>query len=101
MPPTTRFNQNNTINAENINNSNISNIKIYEIKDEFLLNLSDTETRRFIKISLSLGYAEDNSKLQTELEEKLPVIKEILDKLNNNLKSGKILDLYFTNLLIQ
>ena len=91
---------------------------------EFLVNLSDEESRRFVKTKVYLGY--ENKKLTKELEQKKPIILdainsvlrskkstdfnekgvekiklEILEKVNIAFQNGRCETVYFTELIIQ
>ncbi|NME94907.1 flagellar basal body protein FliL [Clostridium cochlearium] len=91
---------------------------------EFLVNLSDEESRRFVKTKVYLGY--ENKKLAKELEQKKPIILdainsvlrskkstdfnekgvekiklEILEKVNTVFQNGRCETVYFTELIIQ
>lgn len=91
---------------------------------EFLVNLSDEESRRFVKTKIYLGY--ENKKLAKELEQKKPMILdainsvlrskkstdfnekgvekiklEILNKVNMTFQNGRCETVYFTELIIQ
>lgn len=91
---------------------------------EFLVNLSDEESRRFVKTKVYLGY--ENKKLAKELEQKKPMILdainsvlrskkstdfnekgidkirlEILNRVNITFQNGRCESVYFTELIIQ
>ncbi|MEL5865038.1 flagellar basal body-associated FliL family protein [Clostridium cochlearium] len=91
---------------------------------EFLANLSDEESRRFVKTKVYLGY--ENKRLTKELEQKKPIILdainsvlrskkstdfnekgvekiklEILEKVNIAFQNGRCETVYFTELIIQ
>ena len=93
--------------------------------DEFLVNLTDTDTKRYLKVLIYVGYGE-NSALATELEKQKPVIrdlviktlrskkttdfddsvvdnikKELIARINPVLTKGKIDHIYFNDLLVQ
>lgn len=92
--------------------------------DEFVTNLAD-EDKTFIKITIVLGY-EENKKLDSELPTKVPAIRdvvnsllwtktsidfsgtgtekvkqELLDSINSKLNSGKLLNIYLNEIIIQ
>ena len=98
--------------------------------DEAVVNLSDTDSQRYVKVKVSLGYDAKNSKLKSELESetvvKKPILsdavngilrskkasdftgkgitdmkQQILDAVNPALKSGKISHVYFDELVVQ
>lgn len=98
--------------------------------DESIINLSDTDSQRYVKVKVSFGYSEKNSKLKAELESedvnKKPILSdavnsvlrskkasdftdkgiadikhEIIDKVNPALKNGKITNVYFDELVVQ
>ncbi|MBV7272210.1 flagellar basal body-associated protein FliL [Clostridium thailandense] len=97
--------------------------KTYDL-DEFLVNLADEDGKRYLKVKISLGY--DNKKLDTELEEKKPILRdaiisvlrtkkaadmsakgmdnikmELIQRINTNLTKGQLNNIYFDNLLVQ
>lgn len=92
--------------------------------DEFLVNLADEDGKRYLKVKVSLGY--DNKKLDTELEEKKPILRdaiisvlrtkkaadisakgidgikmEIIQRINLALTKGQLNNVYFNDLLVQ
>lgn len=92
--------------------------------DEFLVNLSDEDGKRYLKVKVFLGY--DNKKLDTELEEKKPILRdavisvlrskkstdinakgiesikmEIIQRINATLEKGQLNNVYFNDLLVQ
>ncbi|MDP4143285.1 MAG: flagellar basal body-associated FliL family protein [Bacillota bacterium] len=95
--------------------------------DETIVNLSDTDAQRFLKVTVSVGYSSSNSKLKDEIEkEKKAIIRDaiisilrdkkaadftdkgvqdikrqIIDRVNPTLKNGKITSVYFSDLLVQ
>ncbi|MBU3159030.1 flagellar basal body-associated FliL family protein [Clostridium frigoris] len=93
--------------------------------DEFLVNLTDTDAKRYLKVLIYVGYGE-NADLATELETQKPVIrdlviktlrakktadfddkvvdgikKELIAVINPVLTKGKIDHIYFNDLLVQ
>ncbi|MCB2308771.1 flagellar basal body-associated FliL family protein [Clostridium estertheticum] len=93
--------------------------------DECLVNLTDSDAKRYLKVLVYVGYGE-NEELSTELKEQKPVIrdsvikilrskkttdfsdtgvdiikKEIIAKINPVLTKGKIDHIYFNDLLVQ
>lgn len=92
---------------------------------EFVVNLADTSPRRFLKATVQLGYTE--KKLTAELGRKSAEVKdtiievfrsrtssdistvegtdqvrkELRERLNDRLKSGDIVEIYFTEFIIQ
>lgn len=93
--------------------------------DEFLINLTDDEGRRYLKADIFIGY-EDNKKLTEELVTKKPIIRdvviatlrlkkttdfsdtgidviknELIAKVNPILTKGKISHIYFNAILVQ
>ena len=93
--------------------------------DEFLVNLTDTDAKRYLKVLIYVGYGE-NEELATELETQKPVIrdlviktlrakkttdfndnvvdvikKELITSINPVLTKGKIDHIYFNDLLVQ
>ena len=92
--------------------------------DEILVNLSDEDSTRYIKIKVYIGY--DKKKLGTELTEKAPILRdkvisvfrtkkaadfsskgieiiksEILSKINPLLTKGQATNIYFYDILVQ
>ena len=94
--------------------------------DESLVNLMDEDGKRYLKVSVYVGY-EENEKLTTELETKKPIIRdvvieilrskkttdfstvkgvdaiktELIARINPVLAAGKISHVYFNDLLVQ
>lgn len=61
--------------------------------DEAIVNLSDTDSQRYLKVKVSFGYDEKNSKLKAELESEDVNKKPILsDAVNSVLRSKKASD---------
>lgn len=98
--------------------------------DEAIVNLSDTDSQRYVKVKVSLGYDAKNSGLKKELEDetvvKKPILtdavngilrskkasdftgkgindikQQILDAVNPALKKGRISHVYFDELIVQ
>ncbi|SKA72663.1 flagellar FliL protein/chemotaxis protein MotB [Clostridium sp. USBA 49] len=96
--------------------------------DEFLVNLADDNSKRFFKAKIFIGYeTDDKKKMDKELEEKVPILrdtintilrskksidittkdkvdalkKEIIDKINPYFNYGKINNIYFYEILVQ
>jgi flagellar FliL protein len=92
--------------------------------DEFLVNLADEDGKRYLKVKVFLGY--DNKKLDAELEEKKPILRdavisvlrskkstditskgiesikmEIIQRINATLEKGQLNNVYFNDLLVQ
>ncbi|NEZ45900.1 flagellar basal body protein FliL [Clostridium niameyense] len=92
--------------------------------DEFLVNLTDEDGKRYLKAKVFVGY--DEKKLDKELEEKKPILRdavitilrskkakditpkgvdqiktEIITKVNPMLQKGQITSIYFDDLLLQ
>ena len=92
--------------------------------DEFLVNLADEDGKRYLKVKVFLGY--DNKKLDAELEEKKPILRdavisvlrskkssdinakgiesikmEIIQRINGTLEKGQLNNVYFYDLLVQ
>ncbi|MBZ4663090.1 MAG: fliL [Caloramator sp.] len=110
------------------NSSTQTNIKVEEkIMDlkEFVVNLSD-EDKTYIRIAISLAYDKKNKKLDKELPNKVPAIrdviieilrkkktadfnsnnidnikKELIKAINNNLTNGEIINIYIQDIIIQ
>ena len=98
---------------------------VFSLSEEFLLNLSDQGGKNFIKTKVSVGY--DNKKLTAEMTTKTSIIrddilsvlrskksadfsseknvddikKEILARINVDLKDGQANNIYFDDILIQ
>ncbi|MBU5591069.1 flagellar basal body-associated FliL family protein [Clostridium sp. MSJ-4] len=94
--------------------------------DEFTVNLSDENGKKYLKVKVFVGYDKKNKKLEKELEPKKPIMrdaivsvlrskkstdmtvkgtedlkKEILDRLNPLFNNGRITNVYFNDLLVQ
>ena len=92
--------------------------------DEFLVNLADDDGKRYLKVKIFLGY--DNKKLDSELEEKKPILRdaiiavlrtkkaaditpkgvdsikmEIIQKINPILEKGQLNNVYINDILLQ
>jgi len=92
--------------------------------DEFLVNLADEDGKRYLKVKVFLGY--DNKKLDTELEEKKPILRdaiigvirtkkaadittkgvdsikmEIIQRINPILEKGQLNNVYINDILLQ
>jgi flagellar FliL protein len=92
---------------------------------EFLVNLVDSDGRRYLKVNVFIGY-EDNEDLTAELEANKPIIrdavntlirskkttdfsdegldvikKELIVSINPILTKGKIIHIYFNDILVQ
>ncbi len=97
--------------------------------EPFVVNLADTDRKRYLKVVMQLELENDkkvSKKLEKEIQDKLPVIrdaiitllsskksedistpqgkmalkKQIIDTLNSKLVSGKIVNVYFTEFVI-
>ncbi len=97
--------------------------------EPFVVNLADQDRKRYLKVVMQLELENDkkvSKKLQKEIEDKLPVIrdaiitllsskkssdistpdgkmklkKDIINTLNSKLVSGKIVNVYFTEFVI-
>jgi len=97
--------------------------------EPFVVNLADTERKRYLKVVMQLELENDKKvtkKLEKEIQDKLPVIKdaiitllsskkssdistpqgklnlkkELINTLNSKLVSGKIVNIYFTEFVI-
>jgi flagellar basal body-associated protein FliL len=108
-------------------NSNLIEKTYFDTGDEFLVNLADEDGKKFIKTKISLAYDSSNKKLPDELKNNLTSIrndiiyvlrtkkredvnsaigsenlrKELLAKINASLKGGQLLDVYYSELIIQ
>lgn len=92
--------------------------------DEFLVNLADEDGKRYLKVKVFLGY--DSKKLDSELEEKKPILRdsiisvlrtkkaaditpkgvetiklEIIQKINPILEKGQLNNVYINDILVQ
>lgn len=119
--------QNPNINANMNTNNNFYRPAVskytYDL-GEFLLNLSDTDSQRFLKAKIHLGF--NNKKMLKEIEKKKPVIidsintvlrakkhddfstkgtedikVELLNKINPIFENGLCDNVYFTEILVQ
>ncbi len=93
--------------------------------DECLINLADEDGKRYLKAKVFVGY-DKNSKLEEELTEKKPLIRdavitvlrnkkaaeitpkgmdaikmELIQRINPLLKKGQINNVYFSDILVQ
>ena len=95
---------------------------------EFTVNLADEGGRRYLKTKIALGYDKKNKKLAKEFEQesmktilrdgvisvltskkstdmtqkgKEDMKKEIMDKLNPLFKNGRVINVYFSDILVQ
>jgi flagellar FliL protein len=93
--------------------------------DEFLVNLSDEDGRRYLKVKVFIGY-EENEEFTKELETKKPIIRDVVNtslrakkttdfsasgvdtikneliaSINPVLTKGKISHIYFNDILVQ
>lgn len=96
----------------------------YQISDDFLVNLANTDSKRYLKTKIYIGY--DNSKMASELSANKAVIrdainsvlrtkkaeditpkgvedlkKEILDRISPIFQNGKPNNIYFYDILVQ
>ncbi len=94
--------------------------------EEFLVNLSDEGAARYLKVNMFLGSDSANENLQTEIGSKIPQIRDVINstlrtkkskditpegetilkeeiivKVNDLLTKGKILNVYFTSIIVQ
>lgn len=92
--------------------------------EDFLVNLSDEDGKKYMKVTIFLGY--DNKKLATEITEKTPMIRdsinsvlrakkstdlntkgvedlktEIGNRINPLFENGRVNHIYFSNIIIQ
>lgn len=106
----------------------VSDIKetYFEAMKEKLINLADSDSKRYAKVSITIAYDSKNKKLAKELEEKVDAIddsiistirnkkaadfqgkgaedlkQEILTRVNALLQTGKATNVYYKDLLIQ
>ncbi|AGK97765.1 flagellar basal body-associated FliL family protein [Clostridium pasteurianum] len=117
---------NNTVSALTITSADENTYSL----DEAVVNLSDTDAQRYLKVKVSFGYDAKSSKLKNELESetvnKKPILsdavngilrskkssgftvkgiedtkQQILNAVNPVLKNGKISHVYFEELVVQ
>jgi flagellar protein FliL len=94
--------------------------------EELIVNLSDENSKRFLKVKLVLAYDSENKKFAKELESKKPVVKdgiisvirskkatdlttkgaedlkaEILNRVNPVFTTGKLTNVYYSDFLVQ
>lgn len=99
--------------------------------DEVLTNLADTDSAKYVKVKVAVGYNSSNSKLKKELEDskedvKTPILKDVIvnvlrgkkaadftqsgieqmkkemkEQMNPHLENGQISNVYFSDLVIQ
>lgn len=93
----------------------------------FVVNLADPAGSRYLRVSLSVEIPPKNAKLQAEIEQKIPKIKdaiitvlssktfeeittpqgkislkqELLRRINSSLASGRLMDVYITEFVVQ
>lgn len=93
----------------------------------FIVNLADPAGSKYLRVALSVEIPPKNEKMQLEIEQKLPKIKdaiitvlssktyeeislpqgkislkqEILRRINSNLASGRLMDVYITEFVVQ
>lgn len=97
-----------------------------KVGEEMTVNLSDESPKRFLKATVSIGYDENDKDTAKEVEKKSVEIKDktlfylkskkvedftakneenlkkgLVDEINKILVDGKILDVYFDNILTQ
>lgn len=119
----------NTSSANEANVVSAADENTYSL-DEAIINLADIDSQRYVKVKVSFGYSEKNSKLKSELESedvnKKPILsdavnsvlrgkkasdltgkgiddtkREIMEKVNPVLRNGKITNVYFQELVVQ
>lgn len=91
-----------------------------------LVNLADTDSKRYAKMTITIGYDSKNKKIAAEFEEKKTVIvdainstirnkkaaefdgkgaedikKELLTRINSLLETGRATNIYYDEILIQ
>ena len=104
------------------------NVETYSV-DEFLINLADEESSRYLKVVIYLSYDSNNESLfkELELERTKPILKdaaltvlrsktskelssvegtelikkELVEKFNSKLENGQVIEVYFPELIIQ
>ncbi|WP_291582949.1 flagellar basal body-associated FliL family protein [Clostridium sp. UBA6640] len=105
--------------------TNVLKDEVFFEVDELLVNLADEGKARYLKIKIALSY-QNNGALTKELETKKPKIRDIIantlrtkkttdlspegidplkkelnEKVNEILSEGKIVDVYFSEILVQ
>ncbi len=98
----------------------------YKEVGEIMVNLSDKEAKRYVKLTATVTYDSADEELGTEIDTKLVALKdtmifylkslkstdftadnemilksELVDKLNQNLTKGLLIDVKFNELLVQ
>lgn len=112
-------------------NKNVDSKPVY-IKEAFVevgeifVNLSDEDSKRYVKLNLSISYDSTNKDLATELEEKSVVVRDVaifyikackakdfepaneailkgnlINKINQKLTSGVLKDAYISDIIVQ
>lgn len=112
-------------------NKNVDSQPVY-IKEAFVevgeifVNLSDEDSKRYVKLNLSISYDSTNKDLATELEEKSVVVRDVaifyikackakdfepaneailkgnlINKINQKLTSGVLKDAYISDIIVQ
>ena len=104
------------------------NVDTYAV-DEFLINLADSDSERYLKVVIYTSYNSNNKALYEELklERTKPILKdaaltvlrsktseelssidgtelikkELVEKFNSKLENGQIIEVYFPELIIQ
>ncbi|MCR1953957.1 flagellar basal body-associated FliL family protein [Clostridioides mangenotii] len=102
--------------------NNVAATTILDLKDEILVKLSDEDSARYLKSTMSIEYYSNDKKF----EEKLPLVRDVIinflmskkaedfsadnldnlkeqliQRLNEKLGSSIVRDVYFTNLVVQ
>jgi len=102
--------------------NNVAATTILDLKDEILVKLSDEDSARYLKSTMSIEYYSNDKKF----EEKLPLVRDVIinflmskkaedfsadnldnlkeqliQRLNEKLGSSTVRDVYFTNLVVQ
>lgn len=109
------------------NNSNPAQIKESFVEvGEIFVNLSDEDSKRYVKLNLSISYDSTNKDLAAELEEKNVVVRDVaifyikackakdfepaneailkgnlINKINQKLTSGVLKDAYISDIIVQ
>ncbi|WP_300380714.1 flagellar basal body-associated FliL family protein [Clostridium sp.] len=93
---------------------------------EVFVNLNDEDSKRYVKLNLSVSYDSSNKDLESELEEKKVVIRDVaifyikackakdfnpaneailksdlINKINQKLTSGVLKDIYISDIIVQ
>ncbi|MEG0296329.1 MAG: flagellar basal body-associated FliL family protein [Clostridium sp.] len=113
------------VTSKNVEKEVVVEEAFYEI-GEIFVNLSDTDSKRYVKLNMAISYDVTNKDLATELETKKVVLrdtaiyylkscvaesfntenevklkKDIIQSLNKNLTKGTLIDVYISEIMVQ